>query len=96
MFYGAGTLILLLATSDAQSAAEDVALAGQNLMLAACDAGLGSCPIGLSRAYLNLPEVKAELGIPTGYAVFTPLIVGHPAQIPEPTSRKETQILFWR
>jgi|SRR5579862_2101800 len=96
IFYDAGTLILICATSSEQADAEDCCLAAQNLMLAACDQGLGTCPIGFARPWLNLPEVKAELGIPAGYALITPFIVGYPAEAAPPVARRELEILFWK
>jgi nitroreductase len=96
MFYNAGTLILICAKSGDQAAAEDCCLAAQNLMLAACDLGLGTCPIGFARSWLNLPEVKAELGIPAGYAPITPFILGYPAESPPAVARLEPEILFWK
>jgi nitroreductase len=47
LFHGAPVLVLILATSDGQQAAEDCCLAAQNFMLAACGEGLGTCWIGL-------------------------------------------------
>lgn len=96
MFYNADTLILICAKSSEQSAAEDCCLAAQNLMLAACDRELGTCPIGFARPWLNLPEVKKELGIPADYAPILPLIVGYPAGTPPPVARREPEILFWK
>lgn len=96
MFYDAGTLIIVCATSDEQNDAEDCCLAAQNLMLAACEQGLGTCPIGFARPWLNLPEVKAELGIPAGYSPIMPIIVGYPTAVPPPVSRKAPEVLFWK
>lgn len=96
IFYNAGTLILVCATSGEQAAAEDCCLAAQNLMLAACDQGLGTCPIGFARPWLDLPEVKTELGIPADYTPITPFILGYPTELPPPVARREPKILFWK
>jgi len=96
LFYNASALILICATSGESSAAEDCCLAAQNLMLAACDQGLGTCPIGFARPWLQLPEVKAELGIPADYTPITPFVLGYPTAMPPPVVRREPQILFWK
>jgi nitroreductase len=96
IFYDAGTLIIICAKPAALNAAEDCCLAAQNLMLAACGMGLGTCPIGFARPWLNLPEVKRELGIPADYAPVFPVIVGFPKEAALPVARKEPEILFWK
>ncbi len=95
LFYDAGTIILFCATPVYRYAAEDCSLAAQNLMLTACDMGLGTCAIGLSRSFFNRDDVKAEFGIPAEYTVAFPVIVGHPAENPAPTSRNRIEIVAW-
>jgi len=92
IFYGAPTLILVLATDTTNQAAEDCCLAAQNLMLAARDRNLGTCWIGLSRPWLNLSGTKAELGLPERYAVIAPIILGHPKSWPAPHGRHPVDI----
>ena len=97
IFYDASTLVIICAKPVAAlNAGEDCCLAAQNLMLAACGMGLGTCPIGFARPWLNLPEVKHELGIPDDYAPVFPVIVGFPKGDPPPVARKEPEILFWK
>ena len=93
--FGAPTLIVTCAERNGFHAEEDCAYALQNLMLAARALDLGTCPIGLAREWLAQPEVKRELGIPPGRTPVTPLIVGHPREIPPPTPRREPEILAW-
>ncbi len=92
LFHGAPALVLILATSDSQQAAEDCCLAAQNFMLAACDEGLGTCWIGLSRPWLNLPEIKAELKIRKEHHVVAPIVLGYPAGAPEMHARNPVEI----
>ena len=94
IFYGASLLIVIVATSDAAQSAEDCCMAAQNLMLAACGRGLGSCCIGFARPWLNLGDVKAELGIPQQYIAVAPIIVGHPRRAAPPVSRKVPEV-YW-
>ena len=96
IFYDAGTLILILAKDEGTHTVEDCCLAAQNLMLAAHGSGLGSCWIGFSRFLLNMPEVQAELGIPAGYKVVAPIIVGYPQAAVLPIAKKPPVILFWK
>ena len=96
IFYDAATLVIICAKPAALNAAEDCCLAAQNLMLAAYGMGLGTCPIGFARPWLNLPEVKRELGIPDDYAPVFPVIVGFPKGDAPPVARKEPEIVFWK
>ena len=95
IFYNAGTLVIICAKPQGLDPAEDCALAAQNLMLAAHAAGLATCPIGLARAWLNVPEVKQELGIPPDYTPVFPLIVGFPATTPPAVARRDPEIVKW-
>lgn len=90
IFYNAPALIIICATQADEMALKDCCLAAQNLMLAATAAGLGACWIGLSEAWLNSDEGKAALGIPSGFRVIAPIIVGHPGGSPPqaPVRRK--------
>ena len=96
IFHDAGTLIVIGATSAGPFAAADCWLAAENLMLAACSMGLGTCVIGSALAALNLPEVKAELGIAADFSAIAPIIVGVPSGETPLTARKEPRILLWK
>jgi nitroreductase len=96
LFYNAGTLIVIGATTTGPFVAADCWLAAENLMLAACSMGLGSCVIGSALLALNNSGVKTEIGIPAGFTAFAPIIVGHPNGETPPTSRKEPKILAWK
>jgi nitroreductase len=94
IFYGAPALIVIAATSDAAQSAEDCCMAAQNLMLAACGMGLGTCCIGFARPWLNLPEIKAELGIPGSHVPVAPIVAGHPSGAAPRVPRQEPAI-YW-
>ncbi len=96
IFYNASTLLVICARHEGLNPAEDCCLAAQNFMLAAHAAGLGTCPIGIARPWLNLPEVKEELGIPSDVAAVFPLTVGYPASLPAPTPRQAPDVLCWK
>jgi|GEM_PF-20840 len=94
LFHGASTLVVICATSDDRQAAEDCCLAAQNVMLTAHAMGLGTCPIGSARAWLSLPETRAELGLGHAVPVF-PIAIGIPAETPRAPERKAPVILAW-
>jgi len=95
LFYDAGTLILICARPLGPFVTADCWLAAENLMLAASAIGLGSCVIGSAVPALNIPEVKAELGIPAECSAVAPIIVGHPRGESAMSSRRQPFILAW-
>ena len=95
VFHHAETLVVIYAKPAAHHPVDDCFLAGQNLMLAAHALGLGTCPIGFARPWLNLPEIKAELGIPATYTCVMPVVVGWPAEVPVVPPREEPEIVCW-
>lgn len=96
IFYNAGTLIVICGQIANPAAVADCWLAAENLMLAACAMSLGSCVIGSASETLNMPPVKAELGIPDDMQVVAPIIVGVPDVAGKPSLRKEPRILCWK
>jgi nitroreductase len=95
VFHHAGTMVAICAKPALHHPEEDCYFAAQNLMLAAHAMGLGTCPIGFARPWLNLPEIKAELGIPARYKVVVPLAVGWPAAVPPAPPRGEPDVVKW-
>ncbi|RWM22789.1 nitroreductase family protein [Mesorhizobium sp.] len=94
IFHGAAVLVVICAINGETQSFEDCCLAGQNFMLAAHAKGLGTCWIGLSRAWLNDPSVKSELGIPADWHPTAPIILGHPLTLPAPTPREKARIVW--
>ena len=91
-FYGAPTVVVVLADQSRATWLEDGSLAMGNLMLAAHALGLGSCYQGSFKAGLLAPgneALLAELNLPAGYTPLYALAVGYAAEHPEPTPRKE-------
>lgn len=96
LFYDAGTLIVVCATSVGRYSEADCWLAAQTLMLAACDVGLGTCPIGFAIPFLNTVEMKRELAIPEEGAAVAPIIVGYPSGPTPAVPRWFPRIFSWR
>lgn len=94
IFYHAPALVLVTATSQKRQSVQDCCLAGEMLMLAARDAGLASCWIGLSRPWFDLASTKTQLGIPDGYYVTAPIILGHANEWPVSHGRYPA-IIHW-
>lgn len=93
IFHGAGTLVVICASSLNPMAVADCWLAAQNLMLAACAMKLGTCVVGMALPALNMATFKAQLGIPERYAAIAPIAIGHPLGETQPTSRRRPMVL---
>lgn len=91
-FYGAPTVVVVLADPERFTCVEDGSLVIGNLMLAASTLGIGSCWIHRARQEFDSPEGKALLkawGIPERYIGVGHCILGYPAAEPAaPKARK--------
>jgi len=94
-FYNAGTLIVIYSKLQGSFVVADCWLAAENLLLAAYAQGLGTCVIGFAVSALNTPEWKAKLKIPAEMTAIAPMIVGVPAGLTPPVSRKPPEIISW-
>lgn len=65
--------------------AADALLAAQNAVLAAESLGLGTCYMGTT--WNSLPELAEFYGLPPGVAPVTSVVLGHPAENPDPRMR---------
>ena len=72
----------------------DCSRAGQNLMLSAHARGLGTCWVGSPMLWLNAPEIRAELGIPSGLTPSAALCLGYPAAIPDAVVHERPPIIW--
>jgi len=72
----------------------DCCRAGQNLMLWAYARGLGTCWVGSPMLWLDTPEVKAELGIPSALMPVAVFCLGYPATPPEAVVRERPGIIW--
>lgn len=94
-FYGAPTVLLVIAPTSNAHAMVDGACVMENLMLAAHAEGLGACWINGAKEGMETAEGKALLqswGLEGEYVGVGHCIVGYPAMdAPNPTARKENR-----
>lgn len=97
-FYGAPTVILVLADATRTTAVQDGSLVMGNLMLAAHSIGVASCWINRAKEEFATEEGKALLkqwGIEGDYIGVGHCVLGYPAvDLPEPAPRKEDYVVF--
>jgi nitroreductase len=61
-------------------------------MFSAASKGLGTCWVALGANIRNPATIK-ELGIPEGFRIVAPIILGYPAAIPAASERHAPDII---
>lgn len=96
-FYGAPTVVVVLADGEKPNWLQDGSLVLGNLMTAAASLGVGSCWINRAKELFEMPEGKALLakwGLPETLRGVGNCILGYPeGEIPAPRPRKEGYIV---
>ena len=91
-YYGAPTIVVVLADRSASTPVEDASVALSNMFNAAHSLGLGSCWVNRERQMFETDEGKALLhawGVVGDYVGVGACILGYPAgPLPEPAPRK--------
>ena len=96
-FYGAPTVLMVLAEADSRFAVQDGSLVMGNLMNAAHAAGLGSCWVNRAKEVFELPEGRALLkkwGIEGEYVGVGNCILGYADEAPAPKARKGHYVYY--
>lgn len=96
-FYGAPTVLVVLAEADSRFAVQDGSLVMGNLMNAAYAVGLGSCWINRAKELFDMPEGKALLkkwGIEGDYIGVGNCILGYAEESPAIKPRKENYVYY--
>mgnify|MGYP002536609143 FL=1 len=96
-FYGAPTVLIVLADKNIGTYKEDGSLVLGNLMNAAYSLGLGSCWIHRAKEEFETDEGKEllkEWNIPENYAGIGHCILGYPEEKSEAKPRKDGYIRF--
>ena len=96
-FYGAPTVLVVLAAANSKHAVQDGSLVMGNLMNASHSLGLGSCWINRAKELFDMPEGKALLkkwGIDGEYIGVGNCILGYPDEAPAMKPRKENYVYY--
>ena len=96
-FYGAPTVLIVLADAGSRFAVQDGSLVLGNLMNAAHALGLGSCWINRAKEVFDTDEGKALLrkwGVEGDWTGVGNCILGYPAEEPEMKPRKENWVYY--
>ena len=95
-FYGASTVIVVVADKKISTYHDDCVLVASNLMNEAYSIGIGSCYIYRAKEELETEEGKIlrdELGIKETEEGIANIILGYPDEQPEAKPRKEDYII---
>jgi nitroreductase len=92
VFYNAPCLIAVVGRQKGATIAADCGLLAGYLMLSAASRGLGTCFV-VQGAEVRDPDLLQEIGLPEGYRIYAPIILGYPKAIPAMPERKEPVIL---
>lgn len=96
-FYGARTVLVVLADADSPYAVYDGSLVMGNIMNAAHAIGLGTCWIHRAKEVFETAEGKALLkkwGVEGDYVGVGNCVIGYPDETPEMKPRKENYIYY--
>lgn len=96
-FYGAPTVVVVLAKADSPHAVQDGSLVLGNMMIAAKAIGLGSCWINRAREVFDSAEGKQLLacwGVEGDYIGVGNCILGYPDEEPAMKPRKPDYIRY--
>ena len=96
--YEAPVLILICTEKDKQWEHVnllDSVLAAQNMFLKAYELGLGTCYMGFVQLLNSKPDVLKKIGIPDGYEMKVPFILGHPKTEQAAGKREQPNVLKW-
>ena len=96
-FYGAPTVIVVLADKNAPNHVQDASLVMGNLMNAAFSLGVDSCWINRAREVFEMPEARAllrEKGISDDYVGVGNCILGYRSgELPKASPHREGRII---
>jgi nitroreductase len=96
--YNAPALILVCTEKDKQwghVSLLDSVLAAQNMFLKAYELGLGTCYMGFVQFLAEKPEAAKKMGVPEGYEITVPFILGRPKTKQGAGKRNAPVVLKW-
>jgi len=92
IYFDVGALVAVYAPKDDRYAEADCWLAGRSIERAALARGLGVCSMALAVPMLRLPEIRAELRVPSGLTCYCAFAVGAPREVPPAWARSRPGI----
>ena len=92
VFYNAPCLVYIIGPQDAPLIDIDCALTAAYFMFSAVSRGLGTCWVELG-IDIRDPGILHEIGMPDGYRIVAPVIIGYPTNIPSASERHEPVIV---
>jgi len=92
VFYNAPCVVYLTGPAKAPTLAVDCGLLAAYFMMAATSRGLGTCWVAHG-GFIRDPEALKDLGLPEGYQLVAPIILGYPEAIPPMPERNAPKIL---
>jgi nitroreductase len=92
VFYNAPCLVIVVGENNYLNFRDDCSLFTSYFMLGATNKGLATCWIGLGASIIE-KTLREEIGLPDGYEVVAPIIVGYPKNIPDASKRQDPIIL---
>ena len=96
--FNAPVLVLICIEQDKQWGQVgflDSVLAAQNMFLKAYEIGLGTCYMGFVGFLRSKPDVLRKIGVPEGYEMVVPFILGHPKTKQKAGKRNKPNVLKW-
>ncbi|HLA26369.1 MAG TPA: nitroreductase family protein [Syntrophales bacterium] len=92
VFYNAPCLVYIIGPKDVASTDVNCAMTAAYFMFSAASRGLGTCWIDLGKDIRD-PKILKEIGMPDGYKIAAPIIIGYPSSIPAATERHDPVIV---
>lgn len=92
IFYNAPSVVYILGDERQKNMRINCTLAASYLMMSATNRGLGTCWINFA-TFIHSSHLISELGIPDGFTIVAPIIMGYPTKVPSIPKRKEPSII---
>ncbi len=92
VYYSAPAIVFVIGSGH--YAPHSCPLACATMMLAAQSLGLGSCWVGFGAMITDNPEITQALELEEGESIFGPILLGYPADYPQPPEKK-APVIKW-
>ena len=92
VFYNAPCLVYVVGDPKEGTLIEDCSLFAAYFMFSAVARGLGTCWVALGGGIID-PDVLRDIGLPEGFRIVAPIILGYPKRIPAMPERQKPVVL---